>query len=109
MTSTGNLICSQTSLEKFGLAVRPRGAQPRGQFDQGNRGQIARGTVLPKAWATPISLCTVLVALDESYLLAWISRGMFGFFNLLVVKKLLLNASNYAYNKIAKMAYYWYC
>ena len=64
MTSTGNLIslweieaskleessmCNQTSLGKFGLAVRPRGAPSRGQFDRGNRGQVARGTVLPKA------------------------------------------------------------
>ena len=59
MTSTGNLIslweieaskleessmCNQTSLGKFGLVVRAR------QFDLGNRGQVARGTVLPKAW-----------------------------------------------------------
>ena len=57
-TGAGN----QTSLGKFKLVLleqscatkptqgnleRARGAQSRGQFDKGNRGQIAQGTVLP--------------------------------------------------------------
>ena len=69
--------CNQISLGKFGLAVRPRGAQSHAQ------------SYCPRdcAWdcapwgltAGPNCPWAVLVALDKSYLLAWISRGQFGF------------------------------
>ena len=43
------------------------------------------------------------------YILYMMSTGNLGNLNLLVMKKLLANASKYTYNKMAKTAYFWYC